>query len=221
MQYYSKSRKSPFVFRYFRGPFGIVDAYLTLLNRPPYGVSTGRCLFVIFPFVPFSRHNENREARVIQVKRVKRTHKGRLRPRATGHMCSQHAIIKATLRSCAENESNILKENSRRFKGWFVVVIVAVVSFLTGKTCRVHHRLHDAHMQRDFRSCRCAALFLHFHQAHLVRDWNYQHRRFSPETGRLVREQLSVLVITLVVNLTEFWLFYSNLLFRDSTLSQV
>lgn len=116
MQYYSKSRKSPFVFRYFRGPLGIVDAYLTPLNGPPYGVSTGRCLFVIFPLRPLLA--SQREPRDESDPGKKgQMHKGRPSPRATGHMCAQHAIIKATLRSYAENESNLLKENSRRFKG--------------------------------------------------------------------------------------------------------
>lgn len=56
MQYYSKSRKSPAVFRYFRGPLEeTVDAYLASLNGPPYEVSTGRVCspsLIAFP----SRH---------------------------------------------------------------------------------------------------------------------------------------------------------------------
>jgi len=154
MQYYSKSRKSPFVFRYFRGPFGIVDAYLTPLNGPLYGVSTGRCLFVIFPLRSLlASQREPREARVIQVKRVKRTHKGHSRPRDQAHVRaarnhkSDTSILRRERIELIERElktiQGLIRRHRRRHR----------VSFLTGKTCRAHHRLHDTHMQHNFRSC--------------------------------------------------------------------
>jgi len=170
MQYYSKSRKSPFVFRYFWGPFGIVDAYLTPLNGPLYGVSTGRCLFVIFPLRSLLASQREPRGKSDPGKKGQ-THAQRALSPSRPSTYAQHAIIKATLRSCAENESNLLKENSRRFKGWFVVVIV-VARFISHREnlSRATTDCTDAHMQHDFRSCPFSIFSLNTPGA-----WNHQH----------------------------------------------
>lgn len=121
MQYYSKSRKSPFVFRYFRGPFGIVDAYLTPLNGPPYRVSTGRCLFVIFPLR--SRLASQREPRSesdpgkkgqTRAQRAPSPSRDRAHVRAARNHKSDTSILRRERIECIEREFKTIQGLIRR-----------------------------------------------------------------------------------------------------------
>lgn len=142
MQYYSKSRKSPFVLRYFRGPFGIVDAYLTPLNGPPYGVSTGRCLFVIFPLrlvlasqrEPRGESDPGKKGQM-RAQRAPSPSRDRAHVRAARNHKSDTSILRRERIEHIEREfktiQGLIRRRHRRRR---------VVSFLTGKTCCVHHR---------------------------------------------------------------------------------
>lgn len=128
---------------------------------------------------------------MIQVKRVKRTHKGRSRPRDRAHMRtarnhkSDTSILRRERIELIEREfktiQGLIRRRHRRRRRF------------TGKTCRAHHRLHDAHMQHDFRSCPFSTFvqpffYVFIKHSRCVKSPTLDFYRFLSETGRLVHE---------------------------------
>lgn len=181
MQYYSKSRKSPFVFRYFRGPFGIVDAYLTPLNGPPYGVSTGRCLFVIFPLRP--RLASQREPRgesdpgkkgQTHAQRAPSPSRGQAHVRAARNHKSDTSILRRERIERIEREFKTIQGLIRRRRRRRLVSHRENLS-RAPSTARYAYATRFPQLPLRTHS----PFSLRFHQARQVRDRHYQCRRFS------------------------------------------